>query len=78
MEKRKNIVIRAANKGGAIVILIKKNYEGEMIRLLSVKEKYKKLAGNPTRKLRCQLQKIREKGRKVGILTDKEAKYLVP
>lgn len=47
IEKKKEIVIRPADKGGSLVILNKKDYELEMEKLLKIPNTYKRLKGNP-------------------------------
>lgn len=42
MEKRKYVIVRAADHARAIVILNKQDYEEEMVRLLATKDTYKK------------------------------------
>lgn len=78
MEKRKYIIVRAEDQGRAIVILNKQDYEEEMARLLDTEDAYIKLPENPTQKLKNLPKKILQKGQRMGILTKKEAKYLVP
>lgn len=75
IEKKKDIVIRPADNGGGLVILDKRDYELDMEKLLKTPNTYKKLKGNPKeQKFKSYIQR----GEKRGILTKKEAKYLVP
>lgn len=46
--KEKGILIRPADKEGGIVIVNKKDYEAEMICVLSDEATYKKLKGDPS------------------------------
>lgn len=76
--KRKDIVIRLADKGEGLVILKKEDYEEEMGNLLKVENTYKKLKGNPKPQYKKSLKRLVNKGKEIGILNKKEAQYLVP
>lgn len=76
--KRKEVVIRPADKGGGLVILKKVDYEEEMNNLLRVENTYKKLKNNPKPQFTKSLRRLVKKGRETGILNKKETKYLVP
>lgn len=76
--KKRNVVIRSADKGGGLVILNKNEYEEEMENLLKVENTYKKLKGNPKQQYVKKLRSYVNKGRDMGILSKKEAKYLIP
>lgn len=78
IEKKKNIVIRPADKGGGLVILNKQDYELEMGKLLNIPNTYKKLKGNPKVEYHKKLKAYIHKGEKKGILNKKEARYLIP
>lgn len=58
LEKRKNIAIRMADKGGGIVVLKSKEFIKELNRLVGDVNTYKKLSGNPTNKLKASLKRI--------------------
>lgn len=78
LEKKKDIIIRLADKGGGIVVLDNKEYKKELNRLIEDKETYNELKGNPGNKLKVMLIKIVKKAQEKGILDKKDAKYLVP
>ncbi|PIO11720.1 hypothetical protein AB205_0093780 [Aquarana catesbeiana] len=78
IEKKKNIIIRPADKGGGLVILNKKDYESEMEKLLAIPNTYKKLRGNPKAEYKKKLKAYIQKGEKKGILNKKESKFLLP
>lgn len=75
--KRKEVVIRPADKGGGLVILNKSDYEEEMENLLRVENTYSKLKKNPKRIYEKKLKMYVKKGKDLGILNKKEAEYLV-
>lgn len=78
IERKKEIIICLADKGGGLVILNKSNYETEMNKLLKTPDMYKKLKGHPKSEYEKKL-KLFVKGREErGILTKKEARYLIP
>lgn len=78
LTERKDIVIRPADKGGAIVLQSKEQYLTELNRQLQDGTTYTKLLGNPTSKYKKQLEVIVELGKKKNILNAKESKYLIP
>lgn len=75
MRKRK-IVIPLADKRG-IVVLRKEDYTRELNRLVGDTNTYKKIKGDPTKKLKTVLKDIVQKGKEIEIVTKKEARYLV-
>lgn len=78
MEDNNNVVVRPADKGGAIVVLSKEYYNNELQGQLNDQNTYIKLRGNPTREYKSELQELILKGSKKNILTKKEEKYLLP
>lgn len=78
LEARKDIVIRQADKGGAIVIQSKVDYNDEINRQLNDETTYQKLLSNPTMRYRKELTRIIQKGSDKGLLNKKESKYLQP
>lgn len=78
LEKRTDIVIRPADKGGGIVVLSLQQYKSEMERLLNDTETYQLLNGNPSRSFKEALEHIIKDGMDEGFLSKQEARYLVP
>lgn len=76
--KRKDIVIRPADKGGGIVVLSKVQYKETMNKLLEDRDTYALLPSNPIFKCRKALEQVIHLGLKKNILNKKEAKYLIP
>lgn len=77
-EDNKNVVIRPADKGGAIVVLSKEYYNNELMEQLNDINTYIKLRGKPTRQYKSELQELIQRGSKKNILTKKEERYLIP
>lgn len=77
-EERKDVVVRQADKGGAIVIQSKKDYQKELDQQLRDKDTYQKLSSNPIVEYKDDLAKLIEKGIAKGLLNEKEGKYLQP
>ena len=78
LEKNKEIIIRPADKGGAIVVLSRTYYYEELDNQLNDTNTYIKLRGNPTGEYKEELCDLVYRGRQKGILNKKEYKYLVP
>lgn len=78
LEQNKEIVVRPADKGGAIVVLSKEYYNNELLGQLSDTNTYIKLNGNPTREYKRELSDVIRKGVSKNILNKKESKYLLP
>lgn len=76
--KRKDLVIRPADKGGGVVLQTKINYLTEIERQLSDESTYIKLPKNLTLQIKRGLEQIVQKGVSKSILNNKEARYLVP
>ncbi|XP_073481353.1 uncharacterized protein [Aquarana catesbeiana] len=77
LEKRKNIVIRPADKGGGVVILTKEDYYKELERLVKDPSTYQPLKKNPNRELKKKLKEYLDKGIADKILNKKEGRYLL-
>lgn len=67
-----DIIIRKADKGGAINVLDKEIYRSENLRLLSDTSTYRCLATDPTLDFRKILLKLIEKGTTCGVLNRKK------
>ena len=78
LEERNDVVVRPADKGGAIVVQSKVAYKKEIDRQLSDNTTYLKLPGNPIIRYKDDLAKLVERGTKKDLLNKKEAKYLQP
>lgn len=78
LSTNENLVIKPADKGGGIVILNKTDYKLEMENLLSDVDTYQLLQGDPTSQYKSALIQLINEGMDLGILTAKEAAYLVP
>lgn len=78
LTERNYIVVRPADKGGAIVLQSKEQYQNELNKQLYNKTTYVKLLGNPTNKYKKELELLVDLGTKKGILNRKESKYLIP
>lgn len=71
LEKRKEIVIRRADKGGGLVVLSKEYYQSEINRLLSNGDTYKILNKDPMLTFKEELHSIIEDVEDQRILTKK-------
>lgn len=70
---RESTVVCPTDKGGAIVILDRESYSGEMLRILSDSEPYFVLQSDPTVKYKQELKTpLTNKGHDMGILNRKE------
>lgn len=78
LEANKDIIIRPADKGGAIVVLTKEYYHQELMGQLNDNNTYLKLSSNPTREYKRDLSSLIQKGINKNILSKKESRYLVP
>lgn len=76
--KIKKVVIRPADKGGAIVVLSKDYYNTELANQLGDINTYIKLQGNPTKEYKSELHELIQRGKMKNILSEKEEKYLIP
>lgn len=76
LTERNYIVIRPADKGGALVIQFKEQYQGKLNRQLQDEETYIKLLGNPTIKYKKELNLLVNLGIKKDILNKKESNTL--
>lgn len=76
--KRRDIVIRPADKGGGIVILSKEQYHKSMTQMLDDTKTYTKLLKNPVFSCRKALEQIVHLGVKKLVLNKKEARFLIP
>lgn len=76
LEKRKEIIIRPADKGGGLVILDKTDYLSEITHLLSDRDTYQILNKDPMLAYKDELHLLIEEGKATNVLTKKEAAYL--
>lgn len=63
---------------GGLIILNKSDYLAELNRLVHDAETYEKFGGNPTNKFKAKLRCLVKNAQYEGIVTKKEARYLVP
>lgn len=78
LEKRKDIVIRPADKGGGIVVLSVEQYKKEMERILEDRSTYQILKSGPSKRYKQELKSIILYGVEKGLLNKHEEEYLVP
>lgn len=78
LEKRDDIVIRPADKGGGIVVLSLQQYKDEMNRILSDNSTYHTLSADPSKVFKKELDLIIKQGVDNKFLNKQEAKYLIP
>ena len=78
LEENKQVIIRPADKGGAIVVLSKEYYYEELEGQLEDSNTYIKLRGNPTCEYNDELIDLIQRGRDKGVIHKREQKYLVP
>lgn len=72
-----DIVIRQADKGGAIIIMDSEIYRQENLKLLSDSNTYRRLTSNPTFEFRTVLSRHIERGIISGVLNRKQADFLI-
>ncbi|KAM9326562.1 ficolin-2-like [Gastrophryne carolinensis] len=66
------IVIRAADKGGCVVVLNTKDYEMEALRQLGDTNTYRELMQDPTSDFQSHLKSVLNEGKELGILSTKD------
>ena len=76
LSQNPNIIIKPADKGGAIVIQDKQNYIEECLRQLNNMEHYKKLYYNPTTKYNNKILKTLQQAIREEQISEEEAIYL--
>ncbi|XP_078520483.1 uncharacterized protein LOC144785472 [Lissotriton helveticus] len=70
------IIIKPADKGGAIVLQTRESYDTECLRLLSDRRNYTVLHDNPTERLRTRIGSMIEEGLAHDWLSKHEAEFL--
>lgn len=70
-----DLVVRQADKGGAVVTLDKGLYIRENKKMLEDKNTYR-LASDPTPSFKIKLEKLVNKGLHLGVLTQRRANYI--
>lgn len=78
MEKRKDIIVRMADKGGGVVIMTKELHYSQLTEMLNNENTYTELKGDPTRGYRHDLMNLVDYGFDNKVLTKKKKRYLVP
>ncbi|CAJ0948744.1 unnamed protein product [Ranitomeya imitator] len=76
LKNNKSITIKAADKGGALVVMDTVYYVGEIRSQLSDVEVYERLQVNPAQRFKLELDLIIEEALNSGLIDDKLAKYL--
>ncbi|XP_075450781.1 uncharacterized protein LOC142491850 [Ascaphus truei] len=76
LKKRSDIVIKNADKGGAVVIMHTEAYHTEAMRQLSNTQAYCKLDKDPTRSYLAEIRELFDLGRELGVLNSRESTYL--
>lgn len=76
--KRKDLVVRPADKEGGIVVLNKSDYLHELDRILGDRATYTPLKSDPRIKYRKELERIVDHGFELGIINKKEKLFLIP
>lgn len=74
----KELVIRPAEKGGAIIVLDRKDYLQEMYKIVEDQDTYIPLSGNLVIRYNETLQALVQRGSQLGILNEKEKNVLIP
>ena len=77
LESNRSIVIKAADKGGAIVIMDKCNYDNEVLKQLENTMFYQKLKCDPTKEYLKELRILLEEGFLNGDISPKEKRFLL-
>lgn len=72
-----DLVIRQADKGGAVVLLDKGLYLRENTLMLSDAFTYRKLESNPTNVFKAKLETLVNEGVSLGVLSEKQAKFII-
>ncbi|CAJ0939422.1 unnamed protein product [Ranitomeya imitator] len=76
LKSNKSITIKAADKGGALVVMDTAQYLDEIRSQLSDTEVYERLQVNPTQRFKSELDTIIEEALNSGLIDAKLAKYL--
>ncbi|KAM8967064.1 collagen alpha-6(VI) chain [Pelodytes ibericus] len=76
LQDKHHLVVKAADKGGATVVMSKDYYITEANRILSDNSTYKKLKYNPTKNFSDGLCSLLKKGKEKGIIDNKEFMFL--
>ncbi|CAJ0968585.1 unnamed protein product [Ranitomeya imitator] len=76
LSENRDIVIKPADKGGAIVIMNKHHYVTEIRRQLSDTNTYRKLQGDPTYSIQRKISTVIDKYMSLGTIDSKTKTYL--
>lgn len=77
LESRQDIVIRPADKGGAVVVMSFDNYNCGILKLLHDVQCYKPLISNPTSDIKSMIDGYINESHTKGWITDKEKSFLL-
>lgn len=77
LESRRDILIRPADKGGAVVVMSTVNYECSILKLLDDEKQYKHLPSNPMCEIKKMIDDFIDNSSKKGWITEKERAFLM-
>ena len=77
LQQNKNLVIKPADKGGAIVLMSKEDYQLECRRLLSNERHYKIITEDPTHRLNNTIKNLLEEAEVNSWISQQEADFLL-
>lgn len=78
LEKRKDVVVRPADKGGGVVVLDKSYYHSQLQEMLNDGNTYSLLSGDPNKQYRTELRNLVDYGYYMRIINKKEKQFLCP
>lgn len=78
LQKDSSIVIKNADKGGAVVVLDASSCKEEALRQLSDQTTYHRLRGDPTGSFKWELSALLDRAVSMGIFTTKDKEMLIP
>jgi len=77
LEAKQDIIIRPADKGGAVVVMGLKNYDCGIFKLLNDEKHYQPLPRNPTSSTKTMIDDFIDSSHKKAWITDKERAFLL-
>lgn len=77
LQNDSTIVIRSADKGGAVVIQDIDQYEAEVLRQLNDTTFYKRLSNDPTKVTRAQIKRVVDNAKKTGSISNSDHRFLL-
>ena len=76
LESREDIIIRPADKGGAVVVMSLDKYDLGIKSQLTNTDHYVPLSSNPINNIKTMIDSFIDVSHKIGYLTDKEKSFL--